>query len=71
MPGRRNEMVSNICGSEAFHYGRGTKIDRDGAALPLPQHAREELRADIHLLTVGLEQSKLRPISDVLGNHKT
>lgn len=33
----------------------------------VPEHVREELGANIHLLMVGFDQSKLGPISDVLG----
>lgn len=34
---------------------------------PLPEHVRQELGADIHLLMVGFDRSKLRPIIDALG----
>ncbi len=59
--------------TELKHFiagNRGPKIDKDVITIPLPEHVREELGADIHLLTVGLDQSKLGPIADVLGNHK-
>jgi len=59
--------------TELKHFiagNHGTKIDHDAIAIPLPEHVREELGADINLLTVGLDQSKLGPISDVSGKHK-
>jgi len=59
--------------TELKHFiagNRGTKIDHDGIAIPLPERVREELGADIHVLTVGFDQSKLAPIIDVSGNHK-
>ena len=37
---------------------------------PAPQDIREKPGADIHVLTVGLNQSKLGPIINVLANYK-
>lgn len=37
---------------------------------PVPEHVPEKLEADIHLLTVGFDQSKLDPIINALASHK-
>ena len=37
---------------------------------PVPEHIPEKLETDIHLLTVGFDQSKLDPIINVLASHK-
>ena len=38
---------------------------------PVPEQVREELGVHMHLLTGGFDRSKLDPISDILGNHRS
>jgi len=52
---------------DVFKPKVGTYVVCGGA---VPEHIPEKLEADIHLLTVGFDQSKLDPIINVLASHK-